>query len=456
MSKKIISIMIVFFLITTPLSFAKTNDHPMAELVLDLSEGTVIKNVNADLPLSIASTSKIMTYILVMDAVTRGKLQLDTVVTVMPTAVQRFGSNYKLKKWDKLTVMELLESMLIISANDSALVLSEAVSGSQSRFVDAMNARAKGLHLDTAKFYNPNGLPEKDLSQNTMSANDLAKLYAYALKQYPYPLKKIVSQPYFEGRYKFYKKENSNALVESETSIYGMKTGYTHDAGYCLVGYAKKSNTEYLTILLNGASSEERYDKTTGMLSWVDELSLRPLFVQGEKYGTVTVKGTSYDLFVEKDIIEMSHPDQRNWRANLESYDLEKATHTEHMTVKQQNHSVPLTVKPSLTLEYEAQEISLDTLDVRYQNDQYMMPLRALADKLKWRVAYNNRTKETTLFNRRYQKSYLNFENVMLIQGQLYISLNDIGTLFGNVGHLDEGSNRFTVEIPDNSDSRTD
>lgn len=456
MSKKIIRSFMILFLITTQMSFAKVNDHPTAELIMNLTEGTILKEVHSDLPLSVASTSKIMTYVLVMDAITNGELKLDTIVTVMPTAVQRFGSNYRLKKWDKLSIMELLESMLIISANDSALVLAEAVSGSQNNFVRQMNARAKGLQLDSAVFYNPNGLPEEDLSQNTMTATDLAKLYAYAIKQYPYPLKKIVAQPIFNGRYKPYRKKNSNALLDSDYPIYGMKTGYTHDAGFCFVGYVKTDSTEYLTVLLNGQTSDERYHKTIDMLLWVDDLAIQPLFFEGERYGSASVQGISYDFFVAKDIIELSHPDQRLWRADLTQYPLNQAISNQTLTVKQQDHIIPLTIKPSLTLEYESRPVTFAADQIHHQNNTYFVKLKALAERLDWRLSYNNTTKITTVFNERFEKSYLPMDNLFVSDGTLYVSLDQVGSLFNNTSHWDDDLNRFIVEEPDNSDSQTD
>lgn len=194
-------------------------------------------------PYPIASTSKLMTYVLVQEAMERGEFSESSVVTLSAHAQQiSEGANgiVPMKEDTEVTVSELLTAMLVASSNESAVALAEFMCGSEEAFVAKMNERARQFGLDSAVFYSPNGLPVYTQSllpgkvQNVMSAEDLFSLSAYVLQKYP-QITAITSRSYVTLSALEYTTANSNPLVFNMPGVNGLKTGSTAGAGYCLI-----------------------------------------------------------------------------------------------------------------------------------------------------------------------------------------------------------------------------
>ena len=194
-------------------------------------------------PYPVASTSKLMTYLLIAEAIARGELHTDEIVYVSER-VQKLSEAedgmIKMKAGQAVPVSELITAMLLASSNESALALAERVGGSEENFTAMMNARARELGLGTAVFYNASGLPQLTGSvfsakcQNTMSAADLFTLASYVLRSFP-EITSITSQLYARMESLDYTTANSNPLVFNGEGVTGLKTGSTKASGNCVV-----------------------------------------------------------------------------------------------------------------------------------------------------------------------------------------------------------------------------
>ena len=249
--------------------------------------GEILYGCKEDVKTQIASTSKLMTYLLVQEAIESGKLSLDSKVKLSEAVIEEansedstsvFRNNFKLGQ--EVSVHDLLAGMLLPSANECATALAEAVSGSEEKFVVKMNNRAKKLGLTTAVFYNPHGLPDYDKHavtakrQNSMSAEDMFKLVTYLLENYEDELTYFTSKTSIDiptvG-------EGAKANCTYSTLIYnlgvtGLKTGTTNRSGACIVTVIPVKNggkTQNLVSVLFGAENNmERYEKSTMMLKY--------------------------------------------------------------------------------------------------------------------------------------------------------------------------------------------
>lgn len=229
-----------------------------AYIVIDKDTAMVLaeKNINEVLPM--ASLTKIMTAILVLE-----NADLQDVVTISQKAVSAYGAGIDLRSNEHLTVEELLYAALLNSSNDAAVALAEHIAGTEIKFVDLMNERAEALGLSGTTFKNSTGLDEDSHLSNV---EDLTKLSRYALLNDDFS--KIVAT---DSRIITSKEgirhylTNSNKLMGGEHNIKGVKTGYTDEAGECLITLAQKDNREILAVVLG---SEDRFSETSELLKW--------------------------------------------------------------------------------------------------------------------------------------------------------------------------------------------
>jgi len=235
-------------------------------LVVDLDSAVVLyaKNENAEvLP---ASTVKIMTALVVLDY-----YPLDEILEVIQ--VNDLGQDMKLMVGEKITVKNLLYGLLVASANDAASVLAKNYPGGEKTFVEKMNQKAQELHLNHTYFANPTGL-DSDSDGNLLTnysyttSLDLARLAGWALKNPVFA--EMVATPKIvvtdvSGKIQ-HQLFNINILVASQPEIKGIKTGWTQEAGECLVSLAERNGEKIMTVVLG---SENRFGETTQLLDWV-------------------------------------------------------------------------------------------------------------------------------------------------------------------------------------------
>jgi D-alanyl-D-alanine carboxypeptidase (penicillin-binding protein 5/6) len=222
--------------------------------------GAVLWSKESNARRKVASCIKLLTALVVRD-----EADLDDVITVTSKASSMYNGTVGLRKGQKLTVRQLLEIMLVHSANDAAEALAVGIAGKESKFVAMMNAKAKKLKLRHTHATDPHGLGKKEHS----SARDLSVLGRYVLAD-PV-LRRIVSKgrvsvPRGNGRSETYR--TTNRLLGVYPGMEGIKTGYTNPAGRCFVGAAKRDGVRLICVVLGAGSGQDRFSQTRKLLDW--------------------------------------------------------------------------------------------------------------------------------------------------------------------------------------------
>ncbi|MEI6603232.1 MAG: D-alanyl-D-alanine carboxypeptidase family protein [Clostridia bacterium] len=235
-------------------------------LLVDLKTDTVLFSKKANERQSIASLTKIMTMLLIMEAIDSKKISLADKVTASEQAYYTEGSQVWLDVGEVFTVRELMEALAVHSANDAGVALAEYVAGSENAFVQAMNDKAKAMGLKNTQFMDCSGLI--DMNQGHFStANDLAKMSKELLLKHPKILEftKIVHKDFRPGPKVVYL-DNTNKLLTHYTGTIGLKTGFTTLAGYNLIAVAERDGRRVLSIIMGADSSNRRYAESIKLL----------------------------------------------------------------------------------------------------------------------------------------------------------------------------------------------
>jgi D-alanyl-D-alanine carboxypeptidase (penicillin-binding protein 5/6) len=228
--------------------------------VLWTTDGRVLWERSADDQRAMASTTKIMTALVVLDSA-----DLDDIVTVSERAARVGEAGVDLAAGQRLTVRELLEATLVRSANDAAFALAEHSAGSVERFVTRMNEKAQALGLEDTSFANPHGL---DAPGHHTSARDLATLARVAMEDPRFAGMVAMPAVTVTGGAITKRYENSNKLVGSYSGATGVKTGWTNKAGYCVVASAQRNDIGLLSVVLGAGSEDDRFDQAKILLDW--------------------------------------------------------------------------------------------------------------------------------------------------------------------------------------------
>lgn len=232
-------------------------------VLMEASTGRVLYANRENEHLPIASVTKVMATLLIMEAIDAGKLALTDTVTVSERAASMGGSQVYLEVGEQMTVDDLLKSLIVVSANDATVALAEAVCGSEEAFIAAMNEKAAELGLTDTHFVNTNGLPAEG---HYSSALDVA-LTTRALLEHPLVLNytNIWMDTIRNGSFGL---ANTNKLVRFYNGANGMKTGFTGEAGYCLSGTAKRDGMQLIAVVLGATTSEDRFALTKQLLDF--------------------------------------------------------------------------------------------------------------------------------------------------------------------------------------------
>ena len=260
-----------------------------AAILIEAESGAVLFAHNPDLQRSPASTLKLMLELVVMDLVKAGKVALDDPIQSSRRAARTGGSQVFLKQGEVFTLEQLMEAVVIASANDACVAIAEHVSGSAEGFVDLMNSRGQSLGMEQTRYVNVHGLDDTPRNNsNTTTARDLSKI-ALALLDYPEILawSSIRSKPFRNGKFKL---RATNKLLGRFRGMDGFKTGYTRRAGYCLVATAERHEMRLISVILGAPSGRVRSRETTRLLSWgFNSFSRVPLVETGELMGKVVL-----------------------------------------------------------------------------------------------------------------------------------------------------------------------
>lgn len=236
-----------------------------AWLLMDFDSGEVLASANADEALPPASLTKMMTSYMVEQALRSGKLKPTDLVSVSENAWCRGSSTEScmyLPLNSQATVIDLLRGIIIQSGNDASKAIAEHMAGSEAGFAKLMNAEALRLGMTQTHFVNPTGLPDPEHKSSARDLAILARAIIHDSVDY-YPI-------YAEREFKYngIKQGNRNALLYTDPSVDGLKTGHTQDAGYCLVTSSKRNDMRLITVILNTHSAQARADQTRALLGW--------------------------------------------------------------------------------------------------------------------------------------------------------------------------------------------
>ena len=236
-------------------------------ILMEEATGEVLYEKNAHERLAPASVTKIMTLLLMMEALESGRIGWDDTVTASAAAAAKGGSQIYLEENEQLPLEEMLKAVVVSSANDCATALAEHIAGSESAFVQMMNERAAELGMTDTHFVNCTGLDdEPDAAEHLTTAYDIALMSRELLKHEE--IKKYTTIWMDTVRNGEFGLSNTNKLVRFYDGTTGLKTGYTSAAGHCLSASAKRGGMELIAVVLHCDSSPHRFESAKALLNY--------------------------------------------------------------------------------------------------------------------------------------------------------------------------------------------
>lgn len=235
-----------------------------AAVLMEKETGTILYEQNSHDKLEPASVTKIMTLLLVMEAVDSDRISPDQTVTISAHAVSMGGSQIWLKEGEQMTVHDLLKAVAVVSANDGAVALAELVAGSEEGFVALMNQRAAELGMADTTFVNCTGLPA---AGHLTSAHDIALMSRELILNHPsiQEYTTIWMDSLRDGAFQL---TNTNKLIRFYDGATGLKTGSTDSALYCLSATAERGGMELIAVVLKAPTSQDRFDAARALLDY--------------------------------------------------------------------------------------------------------------------------------------------------------------------------------------------
>ena len=232
-------------------------------LLIDMNSGQVLSENAADERLEPASLTKLMTAYLTFDAIKQGTLQLNQLINISENAWRTGGSKMFVRVNTQVAVEDLIKGMIVQSGNDACVALAEGIAGNEENFAQMMNNQAKRLGMTASQFKNATGLPNPE---HYTTARDLSILTTALINDFPEFYKKYYSIKEFT--YNNIKQPNRNRLLWLDESVDGVKTGFTDNAGYCLISSANRDNRRVLSVLLGAKSANGRINESAKLLNW--------------------------------------------------------------------------------------------------------------------------------------------------------------------------------------------
>ena len=309
---KIIILLISLFVtsIVPKVGFAKEQEESIqttgkSAVLLEATTGKVIFEKNKDEQLMMASITKIMTLILIFEALDEGKIKLEDSVSVSEYAASMGGSQVYLEPNEKQTVNDMIKCISIASANDASVAMSEYIAGSEEEFVKRMNDKAKELGMENTHFLNCCGLDDDITSGHYSSAYDIALMSRELITKHPQI--SDYSTVWMDSIIHTTKKgesefglTNTNKLIRSYNGITGLKTGSTSKAKFCLSATAKRNGMDMIAVVMAAESPKDRFRDAAKMLDYgfancelyldtSKDNVMEPLLVKGGKKESVTV-----------------------------------------------------------------------------------------------------------------------------------------------------------------------
>lgn len=297
--KKILSVCLIMLILMNTVVYGdiNINDNIKGALLGDLETGEILYEYNINEQLAIASMSKLMTYLVLMDEVSEGEVSLDDDIVISGHAASTDGSKFGLVSGETVKLSLLIKGMLIVSGNDCATAIAEYVGKTVDNFVKMMNEKSSELGLLSGSFINPHGLPINDekTGQNHMSAADLYKLARHILTKYPEILE-VTRQAELVVTERNYRKAATNPILGELEGADGLKTGFTNMAGLCLIStlpVESENDFRLIGIIMGSETYEDRFDKTIELLEYGrDNFKYNKIIKQSESVDYVYISSS--------------------------------------------------------------------------------------------------------------------------------------------------------------------
>ena len=233
-------------------------------ILMEKTTGRVLYNQDADTQYEPASVTKVMTLLLVMEAIDSGSLGWEDAVTASTHAISMGGSQIWLKENEQMSVRDMVKAVTVVSANDCAVALAEHVAGSEAAFVDRMNERARQLGMERTNFVNCTGLPAQG---HLTCAYDIALMSRELILNHP-AIREFTTIWMDSLRDGSFQLSNTNRLVRFYEGCTGLKTGFTASAGYCMSATAERDGMELIAVVMKSATRDTRNETAKSMLDF--------------------------------------------------------------------------------------------------------------------------------------------------------------------------------------------
>ena len=298
--KKVVNLLFIFSLLVSILSFfeVKADSNLLANakagVLIEESSGTIIYEKNMNEKMSVASLTKMMGMILIMEALEEGTITLEEKVRVSQNASGMGGSQIWLSPGEEMSVSDLIKGIMMASANDGIVCMAERLGGTEADFVKMMNNKAKELGLKNTNFVNSTGLDEENHYSTAYDLSIIAKELVSHEKIFEFTsiyedyLRKDTNNPFWLV--------NTNKLIKTYQGADGLKTGMTDNAAYCMAVTAKRNNMRLIAIVLGEESGKVRNQETAELLDYGFNLySVTTVKKKGEILGEITLDKASLD-----------------------------------------------------------------------------------------------------------------------------------------------------------------
>ena len=264
----LVSLSLLLGLLPMQAQAANLEVEAKSALLMDVATGTILFEQNSHAPLAPASVTKVMTMLLIMEAIDSGKIGWGDSVITSEAAAAKGGSQVYLKVGESMTVEDMVKSIAVSSANDCACAMAEHLCGSEAAFVEAMNNRAIEIGMNDTNFVNCTGLDDaEDAESHKTSAHDIALMSRELLKNHPDITKftTIWMDTIREGEFGL---SNTNKMVRFYNGCTGLKTGFTRGAGYCLSASAEREGLQLIAVVMGCETSQKRFAACKSMLDY--------------------------------------------------------------------------------------------------------------------------------------------------------------------------------------------
>lgn len=310
-AKRLLVLTLIIAFLTPNLTYAKeqkgVDKFSKSSILIDQDTGRVLYEKDPDAKRPLASLSKMMTFLLAIEAIEKGEVKENDIITIDNSIASVRGSSYHLKEGEKVPLIELMKGLMIVSGNDAAVAIARHIGKDEKTFVQKMNAKCKEIGMVNTYFVNPNGLPIYDLQnpskppkENISTARDIAKLGKYMFDNYEKRVVAITNMETYSNPQRGFCKNNTNsALMGILPEVDGIKTGYTGNAGYCLsfsMLVKEDDNNEkqhrLIGVTLGANHKNKRLSAALGMLKYGKEnFSTKKVMEQDRLIGKKYIKG---------------------------------------------------------------------------------------------------------------------------------------------------------------------